>query len=129
MKRGGPIKRRTPLRARRAIRRAPAHDADAADAFREAVIERAHGRCEVCPRLYDSGIRSAIDVARDCDGRATEAHHMEPRGMGGHGDNDPVNGVAACARAHRWLESNRRDAEALNLIRRHGKPRKRVTGS
>ena len=66
------------------------------------VLERSDGACERC----------------GC-GRATEIHHRLPRRMGGTRRpevNEPSNLLHLCAECHRWIETNRREAEADGLL-------------
>lgn len=85
MKRGGRLRRKTPLRPVRTVRRQPtvARSAPAPDpiaASRPVVFERAQGRCERC------GAR-----------RPEHAHHRQKRRFGRHG---PENLAALCRHCH-----------------------------
>lgn len=77
------------------------------------VRERSGGLCEVC---------------RGANGRGTQTHHRQPRGMGGaHGVGRAVNRPSAlvrlCTHCHGWVESHRTAAEALGLlVRRPAEP-------
>lgn len=106
-----------PLRAAPARRKAP-RDAAAADAFRAAVMARAARRCEACPVLAGSGEPRAVAVARRCPGLAAHAHHISPRGAGGHADHSPDNGIACCDAAHRLIHDRPAIGYATGLLRR-----------
>lgn len=114
-------------RASTAKRRQPA-DAAEQRAFRDAVMARAQGRCEACPKLAGAGALTGVDermkamavkVARRCNGVAVHAHHKAPKGMGGHGDNSPENGVAMCEASHDFVHrQSPAIGRALDLLRR-----------
>lgn len=89
MKRGKGLKRGRGLSKRGA--RAKRDDA-ALQAFREAVLERAGGRCELC------GLRVR---------QALHAHHVvsRARGAGWPGLHDPNNGKALCGACHHRVHS------------------------
>lgn len=123
MKRSEPPKRKKPLPRqttplkRTAIKRKPTKDREAAASFQEVVLRRENYRCQGGPKI----ILVDLEAGRGCRGKATEAHHREPRGMGGHGNNDPSNGLALCDPCHKWVESNRKLAYELDLLRKHDK--------
>lgn len=119
----------TPLTAKNArlpARSAP-RDAGSARAFKRAVLERANHVCEIGPVLADASVKvgdhkdaaRAEVQGRKCRGRARTAHHRKPRGMGGHGDNDPDNGIATCWGCHDFVESYRDIAYKLDLLEKH----------
>lgn len=59
----------------------------------------------------------------DGAGLPLQAHHRQPRGMGGSSDPksaSPANLITLCLSCHGWVESHRTQAEALGFIVRHG---------
>lgn len=102
MKRGGPLRRRTPLRPVSERRRASFAELDD---FRNAVAKRALWRCEgatpACPPGSHVG---------------HHAHHVVRRSQGG--TNDPSNGVWLCASAHRWVHEHPAEARMMGLLDR-----------
>lgn len=85
LRRGGPLQRRTRLRARRdPVRR------QRLEAFRQAVLGHAGYRCQV--------------DAPACRGRAVMVHHRLPRSAGG--DDHPDNGLAVCGSCHGWVHAH-----------------------
>lgn len=76
------------------------------DKAREAITNRAHGRCQRCYR-------------RNVD----QCHHRRPRGAGGTSDRlagHPANGIGLCTPCHGWVESHREAALDLGLLVRQG---------
>ncbi len=92
MKRCGPLRRLTPLRAKRGLVRVPLRVKGKRSAgwhrSRQWCIDRAHGLCE-----------AQASVA--CTGRAEHVHHILLRSQGG--SDDPANLLAVCHRCHRWI--------------------------
>lgn len=86
----------------------------AVEAFRDAVLLRDRWRCQAGARI----IAVDVDAGRRCKGVATMAHHLVVRGMGGHGDHSPENGIAVCAWCHDWIHRNPDDAYTLDILRR-----------
>lgn len=75
------------------------------DAQRQAVVDRAGGRCELC--------RAPGDVI----------HHRRPRGLGGSSVewiNDPSNLLLLDDKCHRMVESKRAEAYHLGHLVRYG---------
>lgn len=113
MKRGGPLRRVTPLKAAASLRRTaprprskrPTPQGNPArwatwQALREVLYGRASGRCERCGRgLEDTGM---------------EAHHRKLRSQGGRDDASTC--VALCPGCHRWAHANPRQAQSDGWI-------------
>lgn len=105
MKRGGPLRRRTPLTAKRS-RPSPERLA-----CRAAVIHRDGERCRGAPVVPE--------VA--CWGRP-EVHEKVQRSLGG-SDIDPANCILLCSAHHRWIDSNIQSAVDRGLLDRSWDPR------
>jgi hypothetical protein len=90
-----PIKRKTPLRARKA-------DPPELIKAKEIVRQRSGGRCE--------GRIPSI-----CIGRAAEVHHVKSRARGG--DHDPSNLKDLCTPCHRFVTENLRSATEMGLLK------------
>ena len=116
MKRSGPLRRVTPLRSNSTLStstpikqvsaRRRKRDANYPDA-RDAVFERAQGRCEAL-------------VSASCSGRCEQVHHK--RGRGGDDPHDLGNLLGVCAPCHEWVETNRAEAYRLGfLVRRNSR--------
>ena len=69
---------------------------------RTLIAGRSHGRCEVA-------------CAPHCTGRAEHAHHVIPRGRGGH--DGAENLVAVCAPCHAWIHSFPREARESGWLK------------
>lgn len=69
-------------------------------------MSRCGGRCEA--------------QAPDCDLRATQAHHILPRGMGGGSSHDPELGLAVCDSCHGWIHANVAESYERGWLMRHG---------
>ena len=98
MKRGGYLKRRTPLRRigrRGAARRERLHVA------RQLVFARDGYRCQV--------------RAWHCTGRAEHAHHVLPRSRGG--DEALENLLTVCAACHGWVHDHPAEATGRGFLR------------
>lgn len=73
--------------------------------FRRLVVARAGGRCECC------GKPAKVD-----------AHHRQPRGMGGvHGETRTIahrasNGIGACRSCHVWIDLHAPEARAFGWL-------------
>lgn len=104
MKRGGPLKRRTPLKAKKR----PKPSGAAAlrgkgmparriqwEKNRQEVMDRARGLCE-------AGERSVCTV------RGEHAHHVQLRSRGG--SDDPGNLLWVCLRCHDWIHGHPAEA-------------------
>jgi len=110
VKRGAPLKRKTPLRqvsAKRAAKQ-PKRQRDTGPdrATRDLVLDRDLG-CVMCGN----------------GPYGLQVHHRKPRRMGGRTGpaiNSPANLVAICAGDHAWAESNREAALDLGLLVREG---------
>lgn len=98
-----PLKRKTPLRAKRGFVRVPlsrnGHRSAGWTRSRRWCFDRAGDRCEV-------------RRAEGCTGRAEHAHHIRLRSQGG--SDDPANLLAVCHACHEWVHKNRDEA------RKHG---------
>lgn len=94
MRRGGPLKRRTPLRA---VGAKGQRDRREVDTARTELLFRSQGRCET--RGY-----SPL-----CTGYGIHAHHVIRRSQGGH--NNANNLLWVCSMCHRKIHDN--PAEAL----------------
>ena len=127
MKRGGPLKRRTPLRAdpaktrawrdrsrtnlaRRTPLRATGAKAErerpALDAFRAELRRRSSGRCEVVtPGCPTTGPHAGA-----------HAHHVWPEDRDA-GHHDPARGLFLCADAHAWTHEHPAAAARLGTLR------------
>lgn len=92
MKRGGPLRRRTPLRSTRGVVRVPLTIKGKRSAgwhrSRQWCFDRAHGLCEA-------------KVHEDCTGRAEHAHHILLRSQGG--SDGQENLLAVCHACHGWI--------------------------
>jgi hypothetical protein len=87
-----PLKRKTPLRAKRGMVRVPLRAKGRRSAgwnrSRQWTLDRAHGRCEAL-------------VHEDCTKRAEHVHHILMRSQGG--SDDPANLLACCHLCHHWI--------------------------
>lgn len=74
--------------------------------LKPAVFARSRGLCDLCSRPL---------------GSSWEAHHRQPRGMGGSKKADTVENLLALHRhCHRWVESNRAEAYESGFLVRSG---------
>lgn len=96
LKRGGPLKRRTPLRSRPE----PSHLRDA----KQAVRDRSGGRCEVAGPV--------------CTGSGEHFHHVLRRSQGG--KHSAANLLHACAADHRWIHEHPEDSYRMGWLKRSG---------
>lgn len=112
MKRGGPLARRTPLKASKGLRRTRMKESPTAKKRREeyeermalarpVLVFRSRGRCEGTIPLV-------------CTGWFEDAHHRILRSRGG--DEDPENLIALCAMCHRWVHDHPKEATELGLM-------------
>ncbi|MBA9003696.1 HNH endonuclease [Thermomonospora cellulosilytica] len=107
MKRGRPLRRRTPLRQvspRRASRGRSARSGTGPTlTVRLLVLQRDGWACVLC------GGRDDLQL-----------HHRKPRRMGGRADGSPINSpanlVTLCADDHAWAESRRAEALDMGLL-------------
>lgn len=99
MRRSGPLKRRTPLRQVSSRRRRRDRGYPAA---RQAVFERAGGRCEA---------RAAVS----CTGRCEQVHHLA--GRGGPDPHNLDNLLGVCFPCHLFIGANPGWAYANGLLR------------
>jgi 5-methylcytosine-specific restriction endonuclease McrA len=109
VKRGGPLKRRAPLKrgsaqlARTPIRSSREKHTD--PAWREE-REKAFRR---------DGYRCMVTVEHDCTRRAEHAHHVILRSQGG--PDVEWNLLSVCHVGHRWIHDHPRDARRYGWIR------------
>jgi len=103
-----PLRRRTPLRAKHALKPSRGERSIPND-LRKALAQRSEGMCEVM-------------IPGRCTWLAAHASHRQGRKTGGrHGEaitaNDRLsNLVHACAACHEWIGDNRAEAETFGLI-------------
>ena len=118
MKRGGPLKRKTPLRSVSKKRQ------KLQGARRELVREQLAVRpqCEAGAQIYmwyrnNFGDTFAQEKKRTdrCQGRATDIHEPLTRARGG-SIVDLDNTVAVCRRCHDWIHDNPNVATSLGLL-------------
>lgn len=115
MKRGGPIRRSTPLKRKKPI--SPVSNKRVAenrerDRIRFDVIERSRGRCEA------SAVIARVDpvAASNCLGRGSEMHELKKRSRGG-SITDPANIVWICRPCHEWTEAEPETALRVGLLK------------
>lgn len=101
MKRGGPLKRRTPLARGRWHRRPKRTSPELIDA-REIVLRRSAGRCE---------FPGCLHVGQ-------EFHHRLPRSAGG--PDTAANGLWLCADHHRWVHAHPAESYLRGFLLRRG---------
>lgn len=115
MRRSGPLKRLSPLKAKTELRRTgltrarEPKDAPEAARFRKTVMWRCDGRCEA---------RTPV-----CTLRAVHAHHILPRGMGGGSKHDPELGIGVCRECHVYIHdppADGLDPYEQGWLMRHG---------
>lgn len=104
MKRGGPLRRRVPLRPVSPRRRARSPQLAKA---RLEVMARSGGRCEA----------AIPDV---CQGWGSEAHHVLRRSQGG--QDTAANLRWVCSRCHRHVHAHVAEAVELGLLRHRAGP-------
>jgi len=119
VKRGGPLRRLTPLRAKQwgIKRKAPTQnqrdDRAELEASKRIIWERSRGRCEFS--LY-----GVLGVALDpwghgrCHEEAQDPHHISRQSQGH--DHSPENLLAVCRCHHRWIHDNVSEARALGYL-------------
>lgn len=118
MKRGGPLKRKTPLTAggpltrSAGLRRAPL--ARVSSKRRSEAQERRDVNAEVIAR--DGGCVPRLRGAPGACFGPLAAHEVLKRSAGG-SHLDPRNCVAACSFHNGWIEDNPKAARALGLVR------------
>lgn len=119
MKRGGPLKRRTPLRSVSKKRQQVSGE-------RRAMVREqleARPRCEAGEPIYMYYINNfGGEFARQrsrtdrCQGRATDIHEPLMRSRGG-SIVDPENTIAVCRRCHSWIHANPDASVSMGLLR------------
>ncbi len=100
VKRGGYLKRRTPLRV---IGKKVQRDQDQMRAARQALLERSGGRCE------------GKGFSELCTGVGVHAHHVKRRAQGA--GNDPEQMLWLCAACHQRVHDNPAEATAAGLLK------------
>jgi 5-methylcytosine-specific restriction endonuclease McrA len=95
MKRGGPLRRLTPLRSKTS-------DPSELRNAKEIVKQRSGGRCEA-------------RIPSVCIGRASEVHHIKSRARGG--GHDPANLLDLCTPCHRFVTENPRSATQMGFLK------------
>jgi hypothetical protein len=123
VKRGGPLKRETPLKPGAGLNRGgrlpPRSPKRAAEAPERAQLVdwmlARFPRCQVLPVLIDAGDPSLAAVIMACRLVAVDVHERKTRGRGGSPLN-PANCMTACRSCHDWLTRHPIEARALGLV-------------
>jgi hypothetical protein len=103
MKRGGPIKRRTPLKPYSKKRKAT--QTARRELVKRILAERPY--CQAGPRIRDPKHR--------CQSYSTDCHEPLTRARGGD-ILDPNNILAVCRACHDWIHRNPAEATRLDLL-------------
>ena len=122
MKRGGPLRRLTPLRAKQwgIKRKAPTQkqrdDRAELEATKRIIWERSYGRCEFVIRDATQAEWSGacFEPSRRCINDAHDPHHISRQSQGHH--HSPDNLLAVCRFHHRWIHDNVTEARALGYL-------------
>lgn len=107
MKRSGPIKRRTPLKAKSA--KTAKRDRNRAKFRREQLADRPH--CEARQTIW-----TAEPTWSGCTRWATDLHEPLTRARGG-SVLDPANTIATCRQCHEWVHRFPKKATEIGLLR------------
>jgi 5-methylcytosine-specific restriction endonuclease McrA len=101
VKRGGQLRRLTPLQRRTPLR-PRISDPYVLRKAKKIVKERSGGRCEA-------------RIPSICTGRASEVHHVKSRARGGSHNPDQL--LDCCSRCHFWITTNPRSAHQMGFLK------------
>jgi len=120
VKRGGPLRRLTPPRAKQwgVNRKAPTQkqrDGRAElEASKRIIWERSGGRCEFTNDGSMDPDASGVWTGMRCATEAHDPHHVSRQSQGH--DHSPENLLAVCRFHHRWIHDNVAEARALGYL-------------
>lgn len=115
MKRGGPLKRYTPLQSKTGIKRSQTRVNPVSDR------RRAENRLrrDVVAVMRDQQPWCHAKVVPECTNQPDDAHELLSRARGG-SITDPENIILVCRADHEWITTHPAEAEALGLARKTG---------